>query len=87
MTLTFLADKLEARTTSKIHKLTSFEGTHSGTPRLSCPASTDTPIIMGLRALNMCCGRILNLHGKIAKCSFCRRRLSLNSSLKFRNDK
>ena len=60
---------------------TSFEGTQIGVPLLSWPASTDTPITIGLRALKTHWGNILSLHGKIAKCSFSLRRFSLSSSL------
>lgn len=64
--------------------LTSLDGTQSGIPRFSWPASTDTPMTIGFRALKTCCGRILSLHGNTARCSFSRRRFSRNSSLEIR---
>ena len=60
-------------------KLTFFVGTVMGVPALTTPASTCTPITMGLRALNTQFGRIRSLHGNTAMCSNSLRFLSLSS--------
>lgn len=53
----------------------------SGVPFFNWPASTETPHTIGFLALKICWGKIRNLHGKMAKCSFSWRRLSANSFL------
>ena len=60
-------------------QLTFLVGTVRGVPGFTTPASTMTPITMGLRELKTQLGSILSLQGKMARCSFSLLLLSCNS--------
>ena len=65
---------------------TSLEGTTIGVPGLIIPATTVTPTMIGLRALNTQLGSIFNLQGNVAMCSFSLLFLSFSSYAKVTNN-